>query len=105
MKIDKMAFLDRCYRNSLSAFIFLKLLQGHIFGDLSANRPFQELNMKTEHQPMWTEQLSLLQKLVIKLFEKFKIWQVSGGLFSHLPTHHPASRFGHQSLHSGIKGM
>ena len=35
---------------------------------------------------MWTEQLSLLQKTWDhKLFEKFQIRQVSGGLFSHLP--------------------
>ena len=70
----------------LSASIFLNLLLIHIFRDLSPYRPFQELNMKTKCLPMCTEQLSLLQKTWDhKLFEKFQIRQVSGGLFSHLP--------------------
>ena len=51
----------------LSASIFLNLLLLHIFRDLSPYRPFQELNMKTKHQPLWTEQLSLLQKTCIQV--------------------------------------
>ena len=92
------------WKVSLSAFIFLNLLLKHIFRDLSPYLPFKELNMKTKHQPMWTEQLSLLQKnlrsqVVWKVLNLASLWWP---LLS-LASHHPASKLATKASNLAFK--